>query len=259
MPDFEPRPLSPPRVPIRGVYFWPICTSAMSRRLACFVDGFNLYHSLSAAQESRPDLVLKWLDLGALCRGFAQLVSQDSVLVSIDHFTAIPHHLKAADPARIHRHLVYLRALSAQRQPRIRIHEGRISRQSIEIRREGRTERWESWREKGTDVALAATVLELAQLELFDDAILVSGDTDYAPLAGIFARLHPAKTLRFALPFLREPRELRVVAPASFALSIDAYASSQMPEAVRLPSGKCVHCPAEWIPRERRKAKEIDI
>lgn len=221
----------------------------MSRRLACFVDGFNLYHSLSAAQERHPDKMLKWLDIRALCRGFAPLVANSASLVSIDHFTAIPLHLVDKDPARVRRHQIYLRALSAQRQPAIRIHEGKISRQSVVIVRDKKSERWETWREKGTDVALASAVLELAHRDAFDDAIIVSGDADYAPLAQVFVRLHPGKTLRFALPYLREPRELRTVAPASFALSVQSYLSNQMSEAVRLPSGKWVHCPGEWIPR----------
>ena len=221
----------------------------MSRRLACFVDGFNLYHSLSAAQMQHPGAALKWLDVAGLCRGFAALVTADSVLGSVDYFTALPHHLSAVDPARVQRHRIYLRALSAHRNPNVRIHEGRISRQSIEIMRDGRTERWETWREKGTDVALASAVLEQAQQEAFDDAIIVSGDTDYVPLVSAFARLHPARTLRFALPFLREPRELRRVAPLSFVLSVESYRSHQLPPSVRLPSGKRVHCPAPWLAR----------
>lgn len=220
----------------------------MSRRLACFVDGFNLYHSLSAAQERHPDKMLKWLDLRTLCRGFAPLVASDAALVSVDHYTAIPLHLADKDPARVRRHQLYLRALSAQRQPAIRIHSGKISRQSIVIVRDGRSERWDTWREKGTDVALASAVLELAHRDAFDDAIIVSGDADYVPLTGVFCRLHPGKTLRFALPYLREPRELRSAAPDSFALSVQSYLSNQMSEAVRLPSGKWVHCPKEWIP-----------
>lgn len=250
MPDFEPRPLGPPRVPIRGVSFSLERRRDMSHRLACFVDGFNLYHSLSAAQERHPEKLLKWLDLKALCRGFAPLVANDAALVSVDYFTAIPLHLLDKDPARVRRHQLYLRALSAQRQPVIRIHEGKISRQSIVIVREGTSERWETWREKGTDVALASAVLELAHHDAFDDAIIVSGDADYAPLAQVFIRLHPAKTLRFALPYLREPRELRSVAPASFALSVQSYLSNQMPEAIRLPSGKCMYCPKEWMTKE---------
>ena len=219
----------------------------MSRRMACFIDGFNLYHSLSATQHLHPNSVVKWLDVAQLCHGLAHIVSNDAMLVSMDYFTALPHHLKFKEPNRVHRHQIYLRALSAQRSPSIRIHEGKISRQSIEITRDGQSEYWETWREKGTDVALAASVLELGQLGAFNDAVIISGDADYVPLTKIFVRMNPEKTLRFALPFLRESRELKQAAPLSFALSAQAYISCQMPLSVRLPSGKHVHCPKEWL------------
>ena len=219
----------------------------MSRRIACFIDGFNLYHSLAATQERHPSLALKWLDLRSLCRSFAPIVAADGTLVSVDYFTAIPYHLAPHEPARVHRHLIYLRALTAQRQPTIHIHEGKISRQTLVITCDGHTKPWETWREKGTDVALAATVLEYAFHDTYDDAVIVSGDTDYAPLVSTFSRLYPNKTLRFALPFLRESRELRTVAPFSFVLSIQSYLSNQLSAAVRLPSGKQVHCPREWL------------
>jgi uncharacterized LabA/DUF88 family protein len=249
MPDFELRPFSPPRVPIRGVSFLQETSYSMSRRMACFVDGFNLYHSVSATQQLHPNKALKWLDVAQMCHGLAHIVSNEAMLVSIDYFTALPYHLKYKDPDRVHRHQIYLRALSAQRRPSIRIHEGKISRQTIEISREGQSEHWDTWREKGTDVALAATVLELSQLDAFDDAVIISGDADYVPLVNVFTRLNPEKTVRFALPFLRESRELKQAAPLSFTLSAQTYISRQMSLSVRLPSGKHVHCPKEWLSR----------
>jgi len=214
--------------------------------VACFVDGLNLQHSLRAAEEVAGMGPLRWLDLHRLCRSFAPLVAQDARLASIDYFTALPHHLAQTEPSRLQRHLLYLRALGTLSEPTVTVHEGRISRQTIQVMRDGRKERWETWREKGTDVALAAAVLEKAGGGGMDDAVIVSGDADYIPLATAFARMHPDKSLRFALPFRREPREIRRAAPLSFSLSAQSYAACQLPDSIALPNGKVIHRPSEW-------------
>jgi hypothetical protein len=86
----------------------------------------------------------------------------------------------------------------------------------------------------------------------YDVAVLVTGDTDLRPAVVTLQRLHPEKRLIFAFPFDRKNQELAQIAPGSFVLSAESYAKHQLPERVRLPSGKHVYKPSAW----ERKAGE---
>ena len=239
MLDFEPRPRRAPRVTARGVFILGI---QMSRppRVAVLIDGFNLYHSLQGDSSS------KWLDPCKLIKSAMAQQAEAVKIISIHYFTALPLHLSLVDPARLARHRIYLRALSAQRNPRIEIHLGRIRSQSIEISQGRSKTRGRIWKEKGTDIALAVKLFELAMTDAFDKFIIVSGDADYGPLAKGFTRMYPHRRLIFAFPFLRVSNELLNLAPGSLILTQANYRASRLPDELSLPSGKKLHCPSEW-------------
>jgi hypothetical protein len=104
------------------------------------------------------------------------------------------------------------------------------------------------WREKGTDVALAMALLREASLGDMDETVIISGDADYLPAVKVFREMYPRIGLRFAFPRGRASKELSREAPASFTLNSAAYRSHRLPDRVKLPSGKYLHCPLEWRP-----------
>jgi uncharacterized LabA/DUF88 family protein len=213
----------------------------MPARAAVLIDGFNLYHSLQADKAS------KWLDPYKLIKDALIQQADTAEVVAIHYFTALPLHLSLTDPGRLARHRIYLRALSAQRNPRIEIHHGRIRAQSIEISQGRSKTRGRIWREKGTDIALAVKLFELAMTGAYDEFIIVSGDADYGPLAKGFARMHLGRRLIFAFPLLRVSNELLNLAPGSLILTQAHYRASRLPDEIILPSGKKLHCPKEWL------------
>lgn len=214
-------------------------------RVAFLVDGFNLYHSLCSATRQGSSESLKWLDLHSMCRALLPAIGANATLASIDYFTALPGHLAISDPARLERHRVYIRALTAMRNPGVRMHFGRIRRQTIRIEGDQLKRKIVVWREKGTDVALAGRLMALGHKAECDLAVIVSGDTDYAILPDLFRETY-SRDLIFALPFGRASSELADLAPGSLLLSPELYRSCQLPEKVRLPSGKYLHRPREW-------------
>jgi len=209
-------------------------------RVVGLVDGFNLYHSLQDDPEH------KWLDLGKLLKGLLHCYPVPAQLVDIHYFTALPFYLRKTDPGRLSRHQIYLRALSARRNPSVTTHLGEIRQRRVEVAIPGGKTWARVWREKGTDIALAVTLFELAAAEAFDAAIIVSGDSDYAPLVKGFQRICPGKDLRFAFPHGRRSNELLRAAPSSVVLGPQHYQASRLPEEIILPSGKKLHCPSEW-------------
>lgn len=209
-------------------------------RVALFIDGYNLYHSMVESERHHPDLAVKWLDPLKLARNCLPSVGPHASLASVDWFSAIPEHLQVRDPGKLQRHRLYLRALEALGPPRVGIHLGKIRRNPTSPSDQP------TWSEKGTDVALACKVLELGVHDAFDEALVVSGDTDYLPLPAALGRLCPTKRLRFALPFRRSPTALLKASPGSFILSPELYASSQLGNPLKLPNGRLLHAPTCW-------------
>ena len=218
----------------------------MSPRVGFFVDGFNLYHSVTKVAQETSDESVKWLDLQGLARGILPLISPTASLASIHYFTALPEHLYLTDPGRLQRHRTYLRALTAHGSLRPSIILGRIAQQQVQVRTASAEITGSIWREKGTDVALAMALLREASKGDMDKAVIVSGDADYLPAVKVFREMYPDIGLRFAFPRGRASKELLREAPNSFTLTSAAYLSHRLPERIRLPSGKFLHCPAEW-------------
>ena len=218
----------------------------MSPRVGFFVDGFNLSHSVTKVAQETSDESVKWLDLQGLARGILPLISPTASLASIHYFTALPEHLYLADPGRLRRHRTYLRALTAHGSLRPSIILGRIAQQQVLVRTASAEITGSIWREKGTDVALAMALLREASKGDMDEAVIVSGDADYLPAVKVFREMYPDIGLRFAFPRGRASKELLREAPNSFTLTSAAYLSHRLPERIRLPSGKFLHCPAEW-------------
>ena len=218
----------------------------MSPRVGVFVDGFNLYHSVTKVAQETSDESVKWLDLQGLARGILPLISPTASLASIHYFTALPEHLYLTDPGRLQRHRTYLRALTAHGSLRPSIILGRIAQQQVQVRIASGEITGSIWREKGTDVALAMALLREASKGDMDEAVIISGDADYLPAVKVFREMYPDIGLRFAFPRGRASKELLREAPNSFTLTSAAYLSHRLPERIRLPSGKFLHCPVEW-------------
>ncbi|MBI3985426.1 MAG: NYN domain-containing protein [Lentisphaerae bacterium] len=216
-------------------------TSSKCERVVFFVDGFNLYHSICAAAGRFPDVSVKWLDLPGLFRSYLYVLGSAAAISGVHYFTAYAHHLAHSEPGKVARHKAYIRALSATG---VWLCESHFKPKDS----------WDTWtgqrfrthEEKETDVAMACAVLEGAARGQFDTAVLVTGDTDLRPVVLAFQRLYPGKRLLFAFPFDRKNNELSSIAPGSFTLSAESYARHQLPDRVRLPSGKFVTKPETW-------------
>jgi uncharacterized LabA/DUF88 family protein len=212
-----------------------------ANRVLFFVDGFNLYHSLCSALKKYPECPVKWLDLPSLFNATLHTIEGRAELEEIRYFTAYANHLTQRAPDKVSRHKAYVRALTASG---VSVTLNHFKRKHV---RDSFSDKlFIAHEEKETDVAIACHVLKGATLDLFDTAVIVSGDTDLRPVAETFHELFPAKTLLFAFPYDRKNRELSKVAPNSFTLSAKMYAAHQFPEKIRLPSNKFVHKPAEW-------------
>ena len=76
-------------------------------RLACYIDGFNLYHAIDELRTPTHQCLnhLKWLNLWALSESIAR---QNETIVAVNYFSAYATWL----PDQYARHRVYIAALS---------------------------------------------------------------------------------------------------------------------------------------------------
>ena len=202
------------------------------QRVAVYVDGFNLFYGI----RSKGWRHYYWLDPYRLAEN---LLRADQQLTAVRYFAAriLP------DPGgRSARQNVYLEALSTLSD--LSIHLGYYVANETECRQCGAS--WMVHKEKMTDVNIAVELLGDAQDDLFDTALVISGDGDLAgPVTAVRLR-HPGKRVVAAFPPDRSSFQLRGVATASFTIGRRALSKSQLPAQVTKSNDHVLERPAEW-------------
>ena len=97
-----------------------------------------------------------------------------------------------------------------------------------------------------TDVNIAVELLGDAQDDVFDTAIIISGDSDLTPPTSAVRHRYPKKRVVVAFPPNRVSKQLRKMATASFTIGRDAFRDSQLPEQVAKANGYVLRKPPQW-------------
>jgi len=205
------------------------------QRVTVYIDGFNLYYALL-----KPNRAVRWLDLAALG---AALRPAD--VVSVRYFTA--KVLRVPDPSSEVRQRLYLKALETL--PTVTVefghftaHEVRMARVSPPASGPRTAVVWKT-EEKGSDVNIATRLLLDGQDGLYDEAIVISGDSD------LVEPIREAKR-RYGPVHVRNPRDVH----SDLALAATSYGRldpallprCQLPDTVHLPTGRSVTRPTTW-------------
>lgn len=138
-------------------------------RVAAYVDGFNLYYR--GLKGTR----FKWLDIGRLVDAFTR---HDETVSFIKYFTADVSP-RSGDPGAKTRQEAYLRALRTI--PNLSIHKGRFlpkTKMRPLVSNPAAFVEVHDTEEKGSDVNLAAHLVNDAHFDRFDTALVISQDTD---------------------------------------------------------------------------------
>ncbi|SHJ13398.1 Uncharacterized conserved protein, LabA/DUF88 family [Aureimonas altamirensis DSM 21988] len=196
------------------------------RRVACYVDGFNLYHSIDDLRKPH----LKWLDIWALAQSICR---PDEQLVKVAYFSAYATWRTEAYA----RHREYVAAL---RNAGVECHMARFSEKSASCRSCGTT--WKQHEEKETDVHFSLTLLEDAIDSVFDRAIIISADSDHVPAARRVRTRYPGKQVFCATPPGRHghARELLKVCNSGTMITQGRLARCLLPAEVRDAGGNLI-------------------
>jgi uncharacterized LabA/DUF88 family protein len=158
----------------------------MRYRSHIYIDGFNLYYGLV---KDGPN---KWLDLDK----YFSLLRQNDEILKIYYFTAL------VDGPRKKNQEVYLRALRTM--PKLEIILGKFMKKNVTCQVTQCTFKgnkvFNANEEKGTDVNIAVRMIDDAYNDRCDTFILVSGDSDLAPVLSFLKKQFPDKKLIVYVP-----------------------------------------------------------
>lgn len=154
-------------------------------RVECFVDGFNLYHAI--AKLGVPHL--KWVDLRSLLEGFADPNVHD--IGNIFYFSAYATWNSGAHQ----RHQHYVAALKSRQVTPIL---GRFKEKDARCKLCKGV--YKTHEEKETDVNIALWLLNEAYKNSFDEAFVVSRDSDLTPAIRLVLQEFPNKRVKVISP-----------------------------------------------------------
>jgi uncharacterized LabA/DUF88 family protein len=154
-------------------------------RVQAFVDGFNLYHAIADIRRNH----LKWVNLRSLISTFTDPTQHD--LREVFYFSAFATWL----PAQLIRHRKYVEALKAHGVTPVM---GQFKAKDRSCKACGHT--WTGHEEKETDVNIALWLLREAYKDNFDEAFVVSRDSDLTPAVRMVAAEFPHKSIKIVSP-----------------------------------------------------------
>ena len=221
----------------------------MRRRAMCFIDGFNLYHSLDNNLTFKK---YKWLDLWSLSE---KLMLPNETLVEVFYFTAYTYW----NSARQMRHSDYVlinenkgcKVILGKFQEKERFSPVRCSSSCAANASQGYCgKKFLIHEEKMTDVNIAISILKACVLGICDAIYLISGDNDLVPALETVKELFPKVRIRVILPINAKAKNLMNTCKKNGfkyqRIKEHHLASSQFPNLVVIGNNSYSK-PAHWI------------
>ncbi len=196
-----------------------------------FVDGFNLYHSLHVKPSYHK---YKWLDLKKLAQ---LLVGSKDTLIKVLYFTAYA----TWDQHKMIKHKQYVEALRSADVETV-FGAFRYVDKTCRICHK----RYKTFEEKRTDVNIAIKLFQTAINDLWDKALIVSGDSDLIPALAEIKKVFPAKQIGVVIPIGRRAEELKLVSDFHIKLKQRHLQTAQFQKELDLGDGKILKCPPSW-------------
>ena len=200
-------------------------------RVITYIDGFNLYFGLREKGWHR----FYWLNVQLLAQN---LLKFNQELVMTKYFTA----RIIGSPDKEKRQSTFIEALETV--PNLEIIYGKYQLNPRECTHCGFKDQVPN--EKMTDVNIAVEMLSDAVKDKFDTALLLSADSDLAPLIRAIKNTFIQKRVVVVFPPKRDSVELRNIAHACLRIGRANLARSLFPDNVRKADGFILQRPPTW-------------
>jgi uncharacterized LabA/DUF88 family protein len=199
-------------------------------RVVVYVDGFNLYFRLMEAGLKK----YRWLDIYALAKN---ILKDNQSLVAVKYFTSRVNN----DPEKQKRQTTHIEALQTTG---ICIFYGHYQNDNIECKICGNT--WKKGNEKMTDVNIATNLIIDAYMDIYDTAILISGDSDLVPPIRSVHKYFHSKRVVIAFPPRRKNNTVAIASKGNFIIGRKKLIESQLPLTISKKDGFILEKPKEW-------------
>ncbi|MCL1991565.1 MAG: NYN domain-containing protein [Spirochaetes bacterium] len=201
-------------------------------RVSVYIDGFNLFHS--TLQHSHPNC--RWLNLLELSKRLINPKTEE--ITSVFYFSALATWM----PERAKKHLLYIKALRTVGVKDV------LGKFSLRERKCPMCKGcYQAHEEKKTDINIAITLLGDAFADKFDTALILSGDSDLAPVTTKLKQICPAKKIGIIVPKGQSAMHLKQNADFFKKIQAKDLKKSLLPEQV-VYNGKIITAPAGWLP-----------
>jgi uncharacterized LabA/DUF88 family protein len=201
-------------------------------RVVCYIDGFNIYHAIDDMSRASGGKLhhLKWLDLRKLACVFTDAAVHE--VVAVKYFSAYA----TWKPQQHERHQIYVKALTASGvQPIMgQFKEKDIYCPECKLTHKGHEE-------KESDVNIAVHLLSDAYNDRFDQAFIISRDSDLSgPIRYIRAEFPKKRVKIIAPPQRGHSKELWALATTRASISREHLEKCLLPETIIGPKGEAV-------------------
>jgi uncharacterized LabA/DUF88 family protein len=201
-------------------------------RISVFVDGFNLYHSL--VNDRFPALgKYLWLDISKLIGFFINKKRHD---VRILYFTSLAEW----SPGKTERHKVFIRALESTGVETIYGKFKLVERVCRHCK-----QKYQTYEEKRTDVHIAINLFQRAEKE-YDQAVILSGDSDLIPAVEAVKKAYPNKKVGLIIPINGIAEELKSHCNWHSQITQKQLQDSQFPETIQISPAEIIARPDLW-------------
>ncbi|MEN9673572.1 MAG: hypothetical protein RL553_1837 [Planctomycetota bacterium] len=205
-------------------------TEKKKLRVMAYVDGSNLYFGMIESGARK----CKWLDVDKLMKSF---VRSNQELIGVKFFTSRITH----NPPKEKRQNTYLEALESTG---VELIYGSYHAKFEDCRECGH--QWVVPSEKMTDVNLATHLIMDAHLDVYDIAIVVSGDSDFVPCIEAVNTTFLTKSVVVFFPPGRHNNSVAEVARANQIIGRPKLVESQFPPKVTKIDGYVLEKPEGW-------------
>jgi len=105
---------------------------------------------------------------------------------------------------------------------------------------------YRTFEEKRTDVNIAVKLFQTATNDIWDTALIISGDSDLIPAIESVKQTYLAKKLGVIIPIGRRAEELKQAADFHMKLKLKHLKSCQFDNTITINPNTILACPASW-------------
>ncbi len=211
------------------------------KKVCCFIDGFNLYHSIVDIINSDPNFrnagYLKWINLRSLASAFVK--RREEELKDVLYFSALAYWLPESEK----RHKVLIEANK----------ENGVIPILGNFKKKIKTcpkckAQYITHEEKQSDVNIAAYLTHYAHHNDFDTAFVMSADSDLCQAISLIRMRFPEKKITVLIPPGRGgiTRELKNCASNHYTIKPKHLKNSLLPLKIITQAGEEINCPIEY-------------